>query len=295
MYRIVIWGIGAVYNRHVNLLKYYELKKEIKIVAVTSNNPPRVEFIDDYKIVKSKEISALEFDFILIMSDASVMEIRKTIIHMGVDEEKLLYYKILEIPNLVFDQYVKLKKSRISIISNNCWGGTVYNTLGMECLSPFKNLFLEDDSYLRMLSNLEYYLKCEPSEGGFATDIHSGQKYPILRLDDVLLHCNHDDIYETAVENWKRRVKKINMDNLFIEMYTDNRISAKRFCQLKKYLNKICFVSFESDEKELYHLELLPEQEELWEVVISSARNGKNSISYNIIDLLSGKNCCRCR
>ena len=34
-YRLVIWGTGAVYNRHVNLLKYYELKNEIEIIAVT--------------------------------------------------------------------------------------------------------------------------------------------------------------------------------------------------------------------------------------------------------------------
>lgn len=295
MYKIVIWGMGAVYNRHVNLLKYYELKGEIKIVAVTSNNPPGIKFIDNYKVIEAREINFMDFDFVLIMNDASIMEIKDTITSMGINAEKILYYKILEIPNLVFDQYVKLKRSRISIISNNCWGGIVYNTLGMECLSPFKNLFLEDDSYLRMLENLEYYLGCEPDEGGFATDIHSGKVYPILKLDDVLVHCNHDDIYETAIENWKRRIKKINRDNLFIEMYTDSRVNAERFCQLKRYLNKICFVPFESDEKELYHLELLPGQKELWEVVNSSAKIGKNSISYNIIELLSGQNCCRCR
>lgn len=295
MYKIVIWGIGAIYNRHVNLLKYYELKKEIDIIALTSNDPPKVKTIDGYKVIESKEINSLDFDFIMIMNDRSAMEIGKTITSMGVDVERLLHYKILEIPNLIFAEYVKLKKSKISIISNNCWGGTVYNTLGMECLSPFKNLFLEDDSYLRMLSNLEYYLRCEPEEGGFAKDIHNGKKYPILKFDDVLVHCNHDDIFETAMNNWKRRVKKINRNNLFIEMYTDNRLSAERFCQLNKYSNKICFVPFQSSEKELFHLELLPGQKELWEVVISSARNGKNSISYNIIELLNSQSCYRCK
>lgn len=295
MYRVVIWGIGAVYNRHVNLLKYYGSKKEIEIVALTSNDPPKIGSLDGHKVIEPKEIKALDFDFILIMNDAAAAEIRQTITGMGVDAEKLLHYKILEIPHLVFDEYVKLKRSRISIISNNCWGGTVYNTLGMECLSPFKNLFLEDDSYLRMLENLDYYLGCEPAEGGFATDIHSGRKYPILRLDDVLVHCNHDEVFETALKDWKRRVRKINRDNLFIEMYTDDHISAKRFCQLKTYPSKVCFVPFRTDEKELYHLELLPGQKELWEVVISSARNGKNSISYNILELLNGRNCHRYR
>lgn len=263
MYKIVVWGIGTIYNKHVNLLKYYESKREIEVIALTSSNPPKVRSIDGYKVIDSKEITSLVFDFILIMNDASAMEIREVITCMGVDAGKLLHYKIMEIPNLIFDEYVKLKRSRISIISNNCWGGIVYNTLGMECLSPFKNLFLDDESYLRMLGNLDYYLGCEPDDGGLATDIHSGKVYPVLKLDDVLVHCNHDDIYETAVENWKRRIKKINKDNLFIEMYTDSRLNAKRFCQIKNYSNKVCFVSFQSNEKELYYLELLPGQKEL--------------------------------
>lgn len=292
-YRLVIWGTGAVYNRHVNLLKYYELKNEIEIIAVTSSDIAHTQTIDGYKTVPLNGISSLTFDFILIMNDASVLEIKESAVNMGVGSEQILFYKILEIPNLVFDQYIKLKQSRISIISNNCWGGTIYNTLGMECLSPFKNLFLEDDSYLKMLGNLEYYLECEPDVGGFATDVHSGKRYPVLKLDDVLVHCNHDLEHETAIRNWKRRLKKINRDNLFIEMYTEDKQSAEKFVQLEGYSRKVCFVPFASNEKELYHLPLFPGQSELWEAVISSARNGKNSISYNIIELLSGKNCRR--
>lgn len=79
------------------------------------------------------------------------------------------------------------------------------------------------------------------------------------------------------------------MNNLFIEMYTDNIETAKCFKQLNNFENKICFVPFASNEKSLYYLKLFHGQSELWEAVISSARNGKNSISYNIVDLLNGK------
>lgn len=294
-YKLVIWGIGAVYNKHVNLLKYYEFKNEIEIVAITSSNSPCVEKIDDYELIRPNELCHLDFDFILIMSDTAVTDIREIIKKIGIKAEKILSYKVLEIPNLVFEQYVELKNSRVSIISNNCWGGIVYNILNMECLSPFKNLFLEDDSYLHMLNNLEYYLKCEPVAGGFATDVHSGKRYPTLKLDDVMVHCNHDDDYETAVENWKKRVKKLNWNNLFVEMYTSDRQIAERFIQLKRYQNKICFVPFASEEKELCHLELLSGQVELWEAVNSSAKQGKSGIAYNIIELLRGKNYHRCK
>lgn len=293
-YRIVIWGIGAVYNKHVNLLKYYEVKNEIEVVAVTSNDiSSKTRIIDGFPVIELNELCSLKYDYLLIMNDTFYREIRETAIEMGVEEERIIHYKVLEIPHLVFEQYIKLKESRISIISNNCWGGTVYNTLGLECISPFKNLFLEDDSYLRMLYNLEYYLCCTPSFGGCAIDIHSGKEYPILRLDDVLVHCNHDDSYETAAQNWSRRLKKMNMDNLFIEMYTDQRENAEKFIRLNQYTHKVCFVPFECNERGLWYLELGTGQSDFWEAVLSNARNGKNSLSYNIIDLLNGKPCHR--
>lgn len=293
-HRLVVWGIGAVYNKHLNLLRYYEWKNEIEVAAVTANNLPDARTMDGYRLVHPAMLSTVAFEYMMIMNDAAFMEIRETALSMGIAAEKILNYKILDIPDLEFDQYIKLKESRISIISNNCWGGTIYNTLGMECLSPFKNLFLEDDSYLRMLGNLDYYLGCKPESGGFETDVHSGNIYPILKLDDVLIHCNHDSEYETAIRNWNRRLVKLNRDNLFIEMYTEDEKYAAEFIRMQGFEKKICFVPFKGSEKGLFKLELRPGQAEFWEVVISSARNGGNSIAYNIIDLLNGKECSRC-
>lgn len=293
-YKFVVWGIGAAYNKHLNLLRYYELKNEIEVVAVTANDLPAAKTIDGYKLIHPSELSEVEFGYMMIMNEASFMEIRETALGIGVAAEKILSYKILDIPNLELEQYIKLKESRISIISNNCWGGTIYNTLGMECLSPFKNLFLKDDSYLRMLGNLDHYLSCNPEFGGWATDIHKGNTYPILKLDDVLIHCNHDSEFETALRNWNRRLKRLNRENLFIEMYTENEKCAQDFIRVQGFKKKICFVPFKGSKKGLYELELRPGQSEFWEVVISSARIGGNSIAYNIIDLLNGEECSRC-
>lgn len=288
-YKIVVWGIGATYNKHLNILRYYELKNEIEVIALTGNDIPKVRMIDGYRVIMLDDLDSLEYDYLLIMNERQYFDIREKAVALGVDVRKILHYKFLELPNLVFGEYIKLKESNISIISNNCWGGTVYNTLGLECLSPFKNLFLKDDSYLCMLNNIEYYLNCEPVFKDWEIDPHSKKRYPVLRLDDVLVHCNHDMIPESAIENWNRRRKKINMNNLFIEMYTDNIENAKSFLRLKKFPHKICFVPFACNNKEIYHLDLFPGQSEFWEAVISSARNGKNSISYNIVDLLNGK------
>lgn len=47
----------------------------------------------------------------------------------GNSEDILLSGYILQIPYFNFEKYVQLSKSRISILSNNCWGGVVYKTI----------------------------------------------------------------------------------------------------------------------------------------------------------------------
>lgn len=289
-YKIVVWGTGGVYNRHVNLLQYYEGKGEMEVVAVTSKDISGIRKIDGYEAVCLSGLESLAYDYILVMGEDSFSAIRQTAMDMGVDAGKILSYKCLEIPHLSFGRYVRLKESNISIISNNCWGGTVYHTLGLECLSPFKNLFLEDDSYLRMLENLEYYLGCKPVPGGFGTDIHNGRKYPVIKLDDVSVHCNHADSHEMAIETWNRRLRKLNWGNLLIEMYTEVKENAWRFASLDRFPRKICFVPFEDNGMGWYHLKLGAGQSGFWEAVLSNAGNGSNSISYRILDLLDGKN-----
>ena len=288
-YRVVIWGMGVAYNRYANLLKYYEIQNEIEVVAITSNHIPRAHFLDGYTIIPPEELNSVDYSYLIIMSDKYFGDIRKYVLNMGVQPEKILNYKILDIPYFDFHKYVCLKESRISIISNNCWGGVIYNTLGMECLSPFKNLFLNDGSYICMLKNLDYYLGCEPEFGGYGTDVHTGKEYPIIQLDDVSIHCNHDNAYEAAVLNWNRRVKKINRNNLFVEMYTSDRKIMREFSRLREFDKKICFVPFQCNESGCCYLQSTSEQAEFWETVLDSARYGARSMSYHLIDMLNGE------
>ena len=54
-----------------------------------------------------------------------------------------------------------LQSSKISVIAINCWGGLISHTLGLEFRSPFVNMFLEEQDYLKLLSDLDYYLGME--------------------------------------------------------------------------------------------------------------------------------------
>ena len=293
-YKIILWGLGAIYNKHINLLKYMEAANVVEVVALTAQSIPAIRYLDCYPVITKDKLCSLEYDFIIVMNDKYFQEIVDEVVECGVLRKQILSYKILEIPNINFEEYIKLKQSDISIVSNNCWGGIIYQTLGMECLSPFKNLFLTDYDYIKLLANLKEYLFKEIGFSKWEIDIHSKERYPVLLLGDIEIHCNHDTDAGNAIKKWKQRLIKFNYNNIFVEMYTENLEIAEKFILLEEHKKKVCFVPTLMKEKyfkeieEVWALEMFPGQTEFWQTVNSNAGNGR-SIAYNPIDLLNLK------
>lgn len=288
-YKIVIYGMGEQYNKNFNTIKCFVLLEQFTVVGVTAKWTPDVTSLDGYKIIKLNELYTVQYDFIVVMSDIYFDEIVKELTDSGIERSKIISYRVLQIPNLDFNAYVDLKNSKVSIISNNCWGGVICRTLGIECLSPFKNLSLEDKDYLKLLGNFKYYMECEMKFGEYAYNKNSQKNYPVMLLDDVKVHCNHDTNPDDAIEKWNRRRKKLNYDNLFVEMYTGSRLVMEQFLKITGYEKKLCFVPFETEVKNTYQLSLYPGQNQFWETVNSNAGNGANSIAYNYLDLMLGR------
>ncbi|PJJ31142.1 DUF1919 domain-containing protein [Lacrimispora celerecrescens] len=284
-FNIIIWGIGAIYNKYVNTLKYLEYKNEIEIVAATAKGYSFIDRIDGYPLIEKKQIRGIIFDYLIIMSKKGEKEIINEALELGIPREKILPYKILDIPCFDFYEYIKLKNSRISIISDNCWGGIAYATLGLECLSPFKNLFIAEREYLKLLSDIRYYLGCPFELSKFAIDINSKEQYPVMRLDDVEVHCCHEKVPDKAKENWNRRLEKINWDNLFIAMYTEDKSIAEAFLDID-FEKKICFVPFESQSDNLIYLRQTENQKHFWECVNNNGSIGNGSYAYHLVKLL---------
>lgn len=136
--KIILWGIGQLYNQYINSLRYFELTNKIKIIGITDSLLPDYKRLDGWNLIKMDDLNTIPFDLLIVMSKLHYKEIMQIAIESGIAENKIISYKVLNIPNLDFDAYCKIKNNKISIISNNCWGGILYSTLGLECLSPFK-------------------------------------------------------------------------------------------------------------------------------------------------------------
>jgi Exopolysaccharide biosynthesis protein len=290
--RLILWGIGKIYNSMINLLKFYDDADQIDIVGITAQNLPDYKYLDGYQLLSMKEVRTTEYDYVMVLSDDYFTEIVDSAMTISnVPREKIVSYHVMEIPYFNFFQYDFIKKQKISIVSNNCWGGVIYHTLGMECLSPFKNVSFSSWDYIKIVSNLKHYLSIDPIwTGKKEMDSNQNREVPMLQLDDVFIKCNHDLDAERAIHNWIRRRDKFNWNNILIEMYTEDPKVEKTFGKVtEQFHNRICFVPYESDEQYSMRLPLMRGQTKFYEAVNANAGIGKNAIAYNILAVMEGK------
>lgn len=287
-YRVLIYGLGEQYNRNFNILKYFEITGQFEIAGVTAKHTPDAVMLDGYPLVTYEKLYETEFDFVIVMSDIYFAEIVEELTGLGISRSSILSYRVLQIPSFNFERYIAFKDSNISIVSNNCWGGVIYRTLGLECRSPFKNLSVGETDYLKLLERFRYYMGCELTFLEYAFNTNSQKNYPVMLLDDIKVHCNHDTDPLEATAKWNRRKKKLNYDNLFVEMYTESRETMEAFLKIEGYKQRLCFVPFETDMSNVRQLTLYPGQKFFWEAVNSNAGNSANSIVYNSLNLLLG-------
>lgn len=143
-----------------------------------------------------------------------------------------------------------------TIISNNCWGGLVYQYFGLPYTSPTIGLFIMDDDYIKFLERLDFYLSLplefisiEQSRYRERLTSESTAKtsYPIAQLNDIEIHFLHYHSEEEARYKWESRKSRINKERLLIKMSqrsANDRSILARFTALP-YKNKICFTEFE--------------------------------------------------
>lgn len=157
----------------------------------------------------------------------------------------------------------------------------------MEFLTPFINMFENDMEYIKIMNNLEWYMKQEVKFAYWADGVHGG-KYPVGRLGDVLLHFNHAETFEEAYEAWNRRVGRINYDKVFAMMFTEDPEVARKFAELP--YNKVCFTTFRDDSIPCVHYceSVDKTSMKVYEAVNSIAQGIIKD--YDVFDLLLGEN-----
>lgn len=134
---------------------------------------------------------------------------------------------------------IKLKNKNITLISSDCNGGVILHDLNLPFNSPFINLWIKPNEYIKLLENLEYYMQLN-----LVFVKEKGIDYPIGVLKDIRIYFQHYDSEERALELWNKRKKRMNYDNLYILFTNRNGCTnedLQRFDKLP-YRNKKVFV-----------------------------------------------------
>ena len=160
----------------------------------------------------------------------------------------------------------KLKCKDFTIISNNCWGGMVYESFNIQKLSPTVGLFFMADEYIKFLKAFPDILRedirfISPKESKYChfleKDSRFGQ-YPIGYLGDVEICFLHYHNEEEVREKWKRRCERINWNHLIFKMNDQNLCEERHlieFSSLRHLENKIIFSSKKYDIPGLIYIE----------------------------------------
>lgn len=135
-------------------------------------------------------------------------------------------------------QRKRIKNKDISIISSNCNGAFISHDLGLQFNSPFVNLWIKPQDFLKLLLNFDAYMQSDIKE-----ITEEGIFYPIGRLCDINIYFQHYSSFEEARIKWNERKKRINVKNMFI-LFSDRDGCTYRdikvFDQLP-YKNKVVF------------------------------------------------------
>lgn len=108
-------------------------------------------------------------------------------------------------------------QNAVTIISNNCAAGFIYNALGLRFDSPTINLYFEDSDFLIFTLNLHSYL-----EGTLSEDRLSDRDYPVGRLvptdggRPISVFFMHYETFEQAQKAWDRRKSRVHWDRVAV-------------------------------------------------------------------------------
>lgn len=146
----------------------------------------------------------------------------------------------------------RVKNRNITIISNNCWGGFMYQRYNIPFNSPFIGLFLFAPDYIKLLKDFKNLINkdlkfIEFSKSKYYDEIKlNNHIYPIALLGkDIEIHFLHYDSIEEANIKWRRRCKRINWDNIIFKFCDRDGCTESHIDEFLsiEFKHKICFVA----------------------------------------------------
>lgn len=293
--RVIVWGSYVEYDRFHQWMEVELLKGSMQIEAIVLNEENLFTWLDGIEVIPIEELLTREYDYLINLNQNDPLAVRRILELLRIPLDKVIPIKVFALPCFDLQRYLAVKESRVSIIANNCWGGVTYNALGMQFLSPFINMFVLPEDYLKLLNRFDFYMD-QPLhyiEDGF--EVNLKRNYPIVGLADVTLNFNHYTEFESAVQIWEKRKARLNFDNLFVEMIIDTRESLEAFLKVP-FARKIGLSTIKCSDKDIIYFPVVDNgytkkrYVNVWDYFNHMASlMGDELKQYDILKLLNGE------
>ena len=173
---------------------------------------------------------------------------------INLDVDKLLGDWIVCIPGFTLKKYRQLQHSKLSMFSQNCFGGFISNTLGLPFNSPFVNLWLMADDFIRFLQNPKIYIEAQPIFEKLRDKSNEAPNgYPVVSLGNIYLNMMHYHNADEALKKWNERKQRINWYNIIMIASAENEEMLEKFNALP-YGKKVCFTSFKNELESAFYI-----------------------------------------
>ncbi len=222
----------------------------IELVGVTANEEILLDKDGELvPFIPLAEVDGGSCDVLLVVGARPIgmSRVTQAARQLNLPEEKLLGDWIVCIPGFTLEKYRKLQRSHLSIFSMNCFGCLILHMLGLPFNSPFVNLFLEEQDFIKFLRAPHVYINEQPYFEKLIDSSREAPKgYPLVSLGNIFLRMQHYSKADEALLKWNERKQRINWYNLFVTMFTEDEKILEQFSALP-YGKKVCFVPFKSD------------------------------------------------
>ena len=184
----------------------------------------------------------------------------------------------------------RLQNHGMTVISANCVGAFILHDLNEPFNSPFVNLYLSPNDFVRYLQNIEFYQRQS------LTFIQSEKPYPVAKLADLKVHFMHYRNSQEAQQKWLARSARMNLDNLFIMMTDKDDAQGIAYEDLAAFdqlpfKNKVVFTRKPYPEfKSAFYIKGFEKQNQVGDLFTFSGWNGvKYYDQFDYVTWFNGK------
>jgi uncharacterized protein (DUF1919 family) len=160
--------------------------------------------------------------------------------------------RMLQKKSILKKELAIIKHKNFVIVSDNCWGGEIYQWFNRPYNTPFIGLGIYGDCYIKLLSNFDYYMGLEldfiPQTDTKHPHTFKEAYYPLGLLGDIEIHFVHYNSEEDAKNKWQRRTKRMlevtDKNTFFFKLCDDWKAEPVHFKQFHELQlkNKVSFI-----------------------------------------------------